>query len=107
MQPRRSSSRSVLPVLRLHSPLARLASRNRLTQTAAFIAAVRQTILAMYSNSPQALADFGMTPGKTPTPLTPAQKVVAAAKRKTRLAPSHDEREGEGQHHGDADRYTA
>jgi hypothetical protein len=66
-----------------------LASRDMETSTASFVADVRQTILAMYSNSPQVLDDCGVTARKPPTPLTAAQQVVAAAKRKATRAARH------------------
>jgi hypothetical protein len=44
---------------------------------AAFVAYVRLT----FGNSPDALADFGIAPPKTRTPLTAEAKAVAAAKR--------------------------
>jgi hypothetical protein len=52
-----------------------------------FMAAFVTFVKATFSNSPDVLADFGVTPKKAPTPLTVAEKAAAAAKRKgTRVA---------------------
>jgi hypothetical protein len=58
-----------------------LASAAEDAQTEPFMQAVRQSILAMYGNSPTVLADFGLVPKQARTPLSPAAKVIAAAKR--------------------------
>jgi hypothetical protein len=58
-------------------------------QTDPFVRDVRQTILGMFSNSPQILGDFALAPRKTPTPLTSEQKVIASAKRKATRAARH------------------
>jgi hypothetical protein len=58
-----------------------------LAATQTYVHDVRQAVKAMFSNSPQTLADFGMVPNKPRTPLTVGQKVLAAAKAKaTRTA---------------------
>jgi hypothetical protein len=57
--------------------------------TAAYVKDLRQTLLSMYSNSPQTLADYGITPPKARKPLTPEQKVIAAAKREATRAARH------------------
>ena len=46
-----------------------------------FLLAVLQYVRAAYGNSPDILADFGVPPKKTRTPLTVEQKAAAAAKR--------------------------
>jgi hypothetical protein len=58
-----------------------LASDSVYAQTEPFVQSVRQSVRAMYGTSPTILADFGENPRKVATPLTPAQKVIAAAKR--------------------------
>ena len=56
------------------------AERAKATQTKIFLAAVRQAIYVLFGNNPDALADFGLLPKKVRTPMTPAARVVAAAK---------------------------
>ncbi|MGA2448001.1 MAG: hypothetical protein ABTD50_04920 [Polyangiaceae bacterium] len=57
------------------------------TKTLPLVSSYRSWIAATYGSAPSALADFGMTPRKVPTPLTAEQKAAAAAKRKaTRVA---------------------
>jgi hypothetical protein len=51
----------------------------------AFVAFVK----ASFSNSPDVLADFGLTPKKAKTPLTVEAKAAAAAKRKATRAARH------------------
>jgi hypothetical protein len=58
-----------------------LDSDEEYAQTDAYVQSVRQSVQAMYGNSPTILADFGEVPKKAPTPLTATAKVVAAAKR--------------------------
>ena len=48
----------------------------------AFVVFVR----AMFGNSPDVLADFGLLPKKARTPMTPVQKAAAAAKAKATRA---------------------
>ena len=52
----------------------------------AFVQDVRLTVRSMYSTSPLILGDFGLTEKKPRTPLTPAQKIIAAAKAKATRA---------------------
>jgi hypothetical protein len=68
----------------LHTAI--LASQQQDESTEAFVQGVRNTVLAMYSTSPQILGDFGLSPRKPRTPLTPEQKLVAAAKAKATRA---------------------
>ena len=49
-------------------------------QSKAFVSAVKQAIYVLFGNNPDALADFGLVPKKVRVPLTPAARVVAAAK---------------------------
>jgi hypothetical protein len=51
----------------------------------AFVAYVKAT----YGNSPDTLADFGLSPRKATTPLTAEQKAVAVAKRAATRAARH------------------
>ncbi|HEX3769220.1 MAG TPA: hypothetical protein VHV30_00075, partial [Polyangiaceae bacterium] len=55
------------------------------SQVAALVLYVRAT----FGNSPDVLADFGITPKKAPTPLTIGQKATAAAKRAATRAARH------------------
>jgi chorismate mutase len=55
-------------------------------QTEPLVQGIRQTILTMYSASPQILSDCGVSARKANTPLTAQQKVVAAAKAKATRA---------------------
>ncbi len=59
-----------LATLRAQMPAKRIVSD-------AFVSFVR----AAFGNSPDVLADFGLTPKKAPTPLTVEEKAAAAAKR--------------------------
>jgi hypothetical protein len=53
----------------------------------AFMTAYAAFLKAMFGNTPDVLADFGLEPKKAPTPLTAAQQAAAVAKRKaTRTA---------------------
>jgi hypothetical protein len=64
-----------------------VASEEEYAATNAYVRSLRASIVAMYANSPTVSASFQLTARKPPTPLTPAEKVVAAAKRKaTRVA---------------------
>ena len=56
------------------------AERTMSAQTKIFLAAVRQAIYVFFGNNPDALADFGLVPKKPRVPMTPAARVVAAAK---------------------------
>jgi hypothetical protein len=47
---------------------------------------LKSYILGTFGSAPTSLADFGLTPPKAHTPLTAAQKAVAAAKRKATRA---------------------
>jgi hypothetical protein len=58
-----------------------LDSRAEDAQTAGLVKDLRQTLLAMYSTSPQTLGDYGLTARKPPKPMTTEEKVIAAAKR--------------------------
>jgi hypothetical protein len=49
-------------------------------ETESLVEGLRQNILTMYSASPQILSDCGISPRKPRKPLTPQQKVIAAAK---------------------------
>jgi hypothetical protein len=52
-----------------------------------FMAALESFVRATFSNSPDVLADFGLTPKKARAPITVVDKAAAAAKRKaTRVA---------------------
>jgi hypothetical protein len=55
------------------------------TQMSAFVTYVKAT----FGNSPDVLADFGLTPKKVKAPLTLDQKAAAAAKRKATRAARH------------------
>jgi hypothetical protein len=55
------------------------------SQMAAFVAFVKAT----FGNSPDALADFGLTPKKTRAPLTIGQRATAAARRAATRAARH------------------
>jgi hypothetical protein len=55
-------------------------------QTEPLVQGIRQTILTMYSASPQILSDCGVSPRKERAPLTAQQKVIAAAKAKATRA---------------------
>jgi hypothetical protein len=64
-----------------------LANDTQEAQSAPYVRSVRQGVVAMFANSPVILTDFKLVPRKTPAPLTAAEKVIAAAKRKaTRIA---------------------
>jgi hypothetical protein len=64
-----------------------VASQQEDADSDVLVQAVRQTILTMYSTSPQILSDCGVTERKPRTPLTAEQRVIAAAKaRATRAA---------------------
>jgi len=54
-------------------------------QMSAFVAYVKVT----FGNTPDVLADFGLTPRKAPTPLTVEQKAEATAKRAATRAARH------------------
>jgi hypothetical protein len=58
---------------------------SRRSQLAAYVAYVKAT----FGNSPDALADFGLKPRKTRTPLTIDQQAAAAAKRAATRAARH------------------
>jgi hypothetical protein len=53
------------------------------------IAALVIVVKGSFGNSPDVLADFGVTPKKAPTPLTVEQKAAAAAKRSATRAARH------------------
>jgi hypothetical protein len=53
------------------------------------VAAFRQNMLAMFADSPDALADFGLAQRKAPRALTPAELVEKAAKAKATRAARH------------------
>jgi hypothetical protein len=54
-----------------------------------FMGAFVAFLKAAYPNSPDVLADFGLHPRKSPTPLTADAKAAAAAKRKATRAARH------------------
>jgi len=60
-------------------------AKSLLGQMAAFESFVKVT----YGNSPDVLADFGLTPNKARTPLTVEKKAAAAAKREATRAARH------------------
>jgi hypothetical protein len=57
------------------------AERAQLPQLLLFMAAYLAFVKATFGSAPDVLADFGLTPRKVPTPLTPEQKAAAKAKR--------------------------
>jgi hypothetical protein len=63
------------------------AEEEELLQTQAVVNALRKTLLAMYTD-PSTLGDFGLSPPKKPN-ITPAQRVVAAAKAKATRKARH------------------
>jgi hypothetical protein len=54
-----------------------------------FLSGVRQSLLVAFGGSIDVLADFGLTPHKARTPLTPAQKQAASAKADATRAARH------------------
>jgi hypothetical protein len=54
-----------------------------------FLSGVRQSLLVAFGGSIDVLADFGLTPHKVRTPLTPAEKSAASAKAKATRAARH------------------
>jgi hypothetical protein len=56
------------------------ANREERAKSEPLISALRQTLLMMFSGSIETLAEYGLTPRKQPTPRTPEEKAVAAAK---------------------------
>jgi hypothetical protein len=58
-----------------------------LVETQAVVNALRRTLLAMYTDA-STLGDFGLSPPKKPS-VTPAQRVVAAAKAKATRTARH------------------
>jgi hypothetical protein len=57
------------------------AERDERAKNQPFVSALRQTLQAMFSDSVDSLADFGLTPRK-PRVITPAKKAAAALKAK-------------------------
>jgi len=57
------------------------AERTALPPLLLFMSAYVAFLKAMFGNSPDVLADFGLAPRKAPKPLTTEQKAVAKAKR--------------------------
>jgi hypothetical protein len=57
--------------------------------TDAFVAAVQQIVLAMYSNSPEILAAFAVSPKRVPAPQTAGAKLIAAKKREATRKARH------------------
>jgi len=57
------------------------AEEARLPALRAFLLAFAALVKAQFGALPDVLADFGMTPNKTPRPLTPEEKAAAKAKR--------------------------
>jgi hypothetical protein len=66
-----------------------LDSRAESANTAGYVKDLRQTLLAMYSNSSQTLSDYGIVVPKPRSPLSPEQKVIASAKRAATRAARH------------------
>jgi hypothetical protein len=71
----------------LHTAVAAATTAD--AQSASYARSVRDAVVAMYANSPAILADFNLKARKPRTPLTAAQKVLAAAKRKATRAARH------------------
>jgi hypothetical protein len=71
------------------------------------MAALIAYVKTAFSNSPDVLADFGLTPKKVKAPLTIAQQAAAAAKRAATLrSAAHDGNEAKeaSEGHGHHDR---
>jgi hypothetical protein len=66
-----------------------VAEQAQLPALAAAMATFRAYVKASFSNSPDVLADFGLTPRKATTPLTVEQKAAATAKRASTRAARH------------------
>jgi hypothetical protein len=58
-------------------------------ETTPVVAAVRQNLLVMFSNSPDALADFGLSPRRAPKGLTGQEMVQKAEKAKATREARH------------------
>jgi hypothetical protein len=54
-----------------------------------FMSGLRQSLLVAFGGSVDVLADFGLTPHKTPATRTPEQKAASAAKAKATRAARH------------------
>jgi hypothetical protein len=68
---------------------ARTHEESLLQETAQIVAAFRQSMLAMFADAPDALADFGLTQRRVPRALTPAELVEKAARAKATRAARH------------------
>jgi hypothetical protein len=64
------------------------ADRNERASSKVLVSGVKQTLHVMFAGSPETLADFGLTPRKTPV-VTPGARVAAAAKAKATRAARH------------------
>jgi hypothetical protein len=71
----------------LHTAI--LANEAEDAQSAPYARSLRQSVVAMFANSPSILAEFRLAARKPPTPLTAAQKVLAAARRAATRAARH------------------
>jgi hypothetical protein len=65
------------------------AEKTQSTPARTLMAAFEAFVKVTFGNAPDVLADFGLTPKKVPTPLTPQEKVVATAKRAATRAARH------------------
>jgi hypothetical protein len=65
------------------------ADQDERTTSAPLVSGARQAVLVMFAGQIQVLADFGLTPRKTPAPRTPEQKAASAAKAKATRAARH------------------
>jgi hypothetical protein len=88
LQGRADSAAAVAAAKAKYQTAVKAEKANR-AATAVYVHDVRQSVKAMFSNSPEILADFGMVPDKVRTPLTAAEKVLAAAKAKATRAARH------------------
>ena len=57
------------------------ANRDERAQTKPFVRDLKKELVLMYSDQPAKLAEFGLVPHKTPTPLTTEEKLITVAKR--------------------------
>jgi hypothetical protein len=66
-----------------------IADENARTKNKTFMSGLRQSLLVAFSSSVDVLADFGMTPRKTPAARTPEEKAEATAKALATRAARH------------------
>jgi hypothetical protein len=66
-----------------------IADKNARTKNKTFMSGLRQSLLVAFSSSVDVLADFGMTPRKTPAARTPEEKAEATAKALATRAARH------------------